>query len=73
VFLAVNHASTAGSRGNVPDNKNRRLIQRYAYSSKMATARVQPAEAPRILQGKQEMVKPVAGSTSRLCSFSKWQ
>jgi hypothetical protein len=25
------------------------------------------------LQGKQEMVKPVAGSTSRLCSFSKWQ
>ncbi|MCY1360523.1 hypothetical protein D9M69_471540 [compost metagenome] len=42
-------------------------------SSKIATARVQPAEAPRILCGKQLMKKPVGGSTSRLCSFSMWQ
>ncbi len=42
-------------------------------SSKMATARVQPAEAPRILCGKHEMKKPSAGSASRLCSFSMWQ
>ena len=44
-----------------------------SYSSKIATARVQPAEAPRILCGKQEMVKPSPGSASRLCSFSRWQ
>ena len=42
-------------------------------SSKIATARVQPAEAPRILCGKQAMVKPSPGKTSRLCSFSRWQ
>ena len=42
-------------------------------SSKIATARVQPAEAPRILCGKQLMKKPSAGSASRLCSFSMWQ
>lgn len=42
-------------------------------SSKMATARVQPAEAPRILCGKQLTVKPCGGRASRLCSFSRWQ
>ena len=42
-------------------------------SSKIATARVQPAEAPRILCGKQLMKKPSPGSASRLCSFSRWQ
>src|SRR5450830_1487447 len=41
--------------------------------SKMATARVQPAEAPRILCGKQLMVKPCGGSASSWCSFSRWQ
>ncbi|MNV96120.1 hypothetical protein D3C71_1910860 [compost metagenome] len=41
--------------------------------SNIATARVQPADAPRILCGKQLIVKPVAGIDSRLCSFSKWQ
>ena len=35
-------------------------------ASKMATARVQPADAPRILCGKQLMKNPVAGSASRL-------
>jgi len=44
-----------------------------AQSSKMATARVNPAEALRILNGKQAMVKPVGGSASRLWSFSRWQ
>src|SRR5262249_7997605 len=44
-----------------------------ALSSKIAPARVQPAEAPRILCGKQAMVKPSPGSASRLCSFSRWQ
>ena len=47
--------------------------ERTPQSSKMATARVQPAEAPRILWGKQLIVKPVGGSASRLCSFSRWQ
>ena len=62
------------------EQDNRTSIRRPAdahlvscQSSKIATARVQPAEAPRILCGKQEMVKPSAGSASRLCSFSRWQ
>ena len=42
-------------------------------SSKIATARVQPAEAPRIFTGKQAIMKPSAGSASRLLSFSRWQ
>ena len=42
-------------------------------SSRMATARVQPADAPRIFTGKQHTVKPSPGSASRLCSFSRWQ
>ena len=42
-------------------------------SSKIATARVQPAEAPRILWGKQLMKKPSAGSASSGGSFSRWQ
>ena len=41
--------------------------------SRIATARVQPADAPRILTGKQHTVKPSPGSASRLCSFSRWQ
>ena len=41
--------------------------------SNTATARVQPAEAPRIFTGKQHTVKPSPGSASRLCSFSRWQ
>ena len=45
----------------------------HGHSSKMATARVQPAEAARIFMGKQAMMKPIAGKTSRLCSFSRWQ
>ena len=43
-----------------------RAASRPAYSSKMATARVQPAEAPRILCGKQEIVKPSGGSTTAI-------
>src|SRR5881409_2467410 len=38
---------------------------------KIATARVQPAEAPRIFTGKHAIVKPWAGSVSRLCGFSR--
>jgi len=45
----------------------------FLQLSKMATARVQPADAPRILCGKHEMMKPSPGSASRLCSFSRWQ
>src|SRR5262249_52354802 len=44
-----------------------------AYSSMIATARVQPADAARIFTGKQDTVNPVEGSASRLCSFSIWQ
>ena len=42
-------------------------------SSRMATARVHPADAARILQGKHATMKPSAGNDSRLCSFSRWQ
>ena len=46
---------------------------RIVHPSMIATARVQPAEARSILVGKQETVKPVDGSASRLCNFSIWQ
>jgi predicted nucleic acid-binding protein len=49
---------------------SRRVASRMT-SSKMATARVHPADAPRILWGKHEIMKPVGGSASRLCSFSR--
>jgi len=42
-------------------------------ASMIATARVQPADPPRTFTGKQLTVKPLAGKTSRLCSFSIWQ
>lgn len=41
--------------------------------SRMATARVQPAEARSIFTGKHDTMKPVDGSCSRLCNFSMWQ
>ena len=41
--------------------------------SRIATARVQPAEARSILTGKHDTMKPVAGNCSRLCNFSMWQ
>jgi hypothetical protein len=44
-----------------------------SYSSRIATARVNPAEAALILNGKAETVKPVPGSWSRLVIFSIWQ
>jgi len=43
------------------------------HFSTIATARVHPAEACAIFTGKHETVKPVAGSSSRLPSFSRWQ
>ena len=45
----------------------------WPQPSRMATARVQPAEARSILTGKHDTMKPVDGSCSRLCSFSIWQ
>jgi carboxyl-terminal processing protease len=42
-------------------------------ASRIATARVQPAEAALIFTGKHETTKPSAGNCSRLCSFSMWQ
>ena len=39
---------------------------------RIATARVQPAEPPSTLTGKQATSNPSAGSDSRLCSFSMW-
>ena len=39
----------------------------------IATARVQPAEARSIFVGKQQTMKPIDGSDSRLCNFSIWQ
>ena len=49
------------------------LLFAIPQSSKIATARVNPAEALRILKGKQEIMKPVGGRLSRLASFSMWQ
>ena len=43
------------------------------YPSRMATARVQPAEARSIFTGKHDTMNPVDGSCSRLCNFSMWQ
>lgn len=43
------------------------------YSSRIATARVNPAEAALILNGKAETMKPVLGNWSRLVIFSIWQ
>ena len=40
---------------------------------RIATARVHPADAPRIFMGKQATVNPLPGNDSRLCSFSRWQ
>src|ERR1700739_1989856 len=42
-------------------------------SSRIAAARVQPAEARSIFTGKHETMNPVEGRSSRLCSFSMWQ
>jgi cytochrome c len=58
--------------GVVPGTKIRRsATDAGPHSSKIATARVQPADAPRILWGKQQIVKPSPGNASRLCSFSR--
>ena len=43
------------------------------YSSKIATALVQPADAAWILTGKQDTSKPLGGNDSRLCNFSMWE
>ena len=43
------------------------------YPSRIATARVQPAEARSIFTGKHDTMNPVEGSCSRLFSFSMWQ
>ena len=59
------HAATGGACSD--------RIPASSTSSKIATARVHPADAPRILCGKQEITKPSPGSASRLCSFSRWQ
>ena len=53
---------------------NARLTLSYsAHSSRIATARVQPADAFLIFAGKQAIENPVDGSASRLPSFSIWQ
>lgn len=47
--------------------------QTRVSQSIIATARVHPALAALTFTGKHETVKPVAGRTSRLCSFSIWK
>jgi len=59
------HAATGGACSD--------RIAASSTSSKIATARVHPADAPRILCGKHEITKPSPGNASRLCSFSRWQ
>jgi hypothetical protein len=47
--------------------------RRATLQSRIAMARVQPADAAWIFTGKQLTEKPFEGSFSRLCSFSMWQ
>src|SRR2546425_2258747 len=62
-----------GRHGAAGQQQHRHQRAAADQRSTIATARVQPAEAPRIFTGKQAMVKPSPGSASRLCSFSRWQ
>ena len=62
-----------GQRGGRRQQQRRRSEARWPHSSKIATARVQPAEPWCTFTGKQETMKPAGGSASRLCSFSMWQ
>jgi len=45
-------------------------VKKLSQQSKIATARVQPAEAVLILTGKHDTMKASGGSTSRFDSFS---
>ena len=47
------------------------MMNAKSQSGRIATARVQPAEARWIFTGKQTTSKPSAGNCSRLCSFSR--
>jgi hypothetical protein len=63
----------SGHRQSVARPENPRTNTELApchRHSKSATARVQPADAPFILCGKQATVKPFGGNWSRLQSFS---
>ncbi len=66
------HRTDAACGQQQPAFGGRKLPAGHHAPSKIATARVQPALAPRILCGKQLMQKPSAGSASRLCNFSMW-
>ena len=50
-----------------------KLDFRHLSDGYVATARVHPADARSILTGTHDTMKPVDGSSSRLCSFSIWQ
>lgn len=68
------HGKARFNPGSVPVlNHDNMQLAEIAYWSRMATARVKPAEAPLIFTGKQETMKPVAGRLSRFESFSIWQ
>src|ERR1700752_5017060 len=56
-----------------PELKSKACFICRLYASMIATARVQPAEARSIFTGKHDMVNPVDGRSSKLCSFSRWQ
>ena len=70
VIYEARHPAVQGRKA-VEARRMTKLGERY--SSTIATARVQPAEAPLIFTGKQAIENPVAGSASRLWSFSMWQ
>lgn len=72
---ARTHRQASSRRGGcaLPGSTRRCRLPGAVHPSMIATARVQPAEAPRILWGKQETMKPSDGRASRLCSFSRWQ
>ena len=61
----------SGSRASRQDPPRRRRGSQI-LSFMIATARVNPAEAPLILNGKQAISKPVGGNASRFVSFSIW-
>jgi hypothetical protein len=83
-FHPRDHLNLSGHSRNTPEARVRAnpsfvrspflfVVACSLQPSRIATARVQPAEARSIFTGKQDTMKPVDGSCSRLCSFSMWQ
>ena len=74
VGQCIRHGWRMNCTGNGASDNRALLLGHFASgSSRIATARMNPAEAPLILNGKQETWYPLDGSKSRFASFSMWQ